>query len=53
MDVVAFRGRVEDHIRDRELIPRGGDVVCLVSGGPDSTCLWHTLRGESMKSIKS
>jgi tRNA(Ile)-lysidine synthase len=44
MDVVAFRGRVEDHIRDRELIPHGGDVVCLVSGGPDSTCLWHTLR---------
>jgi tRNA(Ile)-lysidine synthase len=25
------------------LIPPGGDVVCLVSGGPDSTCLWHVL----------
>lgn len=44
MDVEAFRSRVEDHIRERELIPRGGDVVCLVSGGPDSTCLWHSLR---------
>jgi tRNA(Ile)-lysidine synthase len=44
MDVDAFRSRVEEHIRDRELIPAGGDVVCLVSGGPDSTCLWHVLR---------
>ncbi len=37
--------RVEDWIRRGELIPPGGDVVCLVSGGPDSTCLWHVLRG--------
>jgi tRNA(Ile)-lysidine synthase len=44
MDVVAFRKRVEDHIRDRELISPGGEVVCLVSGGADSTCLWHALR---------
>ena len=44
MDVDVFRSRVEEHIRDRELIPAGGDVVCLVSGGPDSTCLWHVLR---------
>jgi tRNA(Ile)-lysidine synthase len=35
---------VEDDIRARELIPPGGEVTCLVSGGPDSTCLWHTLR---------
>jgi tRNA(Ile)-lysidine synthase len=44
MDVVAFRQRVENHIRDRELIPPAGEVVCLVSGGADSSCLWHALR---------
>jgi tRNA(Ile)-lysidine synthase len=37
-------GRVEAFIRRHELIPPGGEVVCLVSGGPDSTCLWHVLR---------
>ena len=36
--------RVEAHIRARELVPRGGEVTCLVSGGADSTCLWHVLR---------
>ena len=36
--------RVEEHIRQHELIPPGGAVCCLVSGGPDSTCLWHVLR---------
>lgn len=36
--------RVEARIRVHDLIPPGGDVVCLVSGGPDSTCLWHALR---------
>ena len=41
MDIVA---RVEEHIRGHELIPPGGDVVAFVSGGPDSTCLWHVLR---------
>jgi tRNA(Ile)-lysidine synthase len=35
--------RVEAWIRRHELIPPGGDVLCLVSGGPDSTCLWHVL----------
>jgi tRNA(Ile)-lysidine synthase len=35
--------RVEAFIRDRNLIPPGGDIVCLVSGGADSTCLWHVL----------
>ena len=37
--------RVEAFIRDESLIPTGGEVTVLVSGGPDSTCLWHVLRG--------
>ena len=36
--------RVEEDIREHELIPPGGEVTCLVSGGADSTCLWHVLR---------
>jgi tRNA(Ile)-lysidine synthetase-like protein len=35
--------RVERFIREHDLIPRGGEVCCLVSGGADSTCLWHVL----------
>ena len=35
--------RIEAHIRRHELIPPGGDVHCLVSGGADSTCLHHAL----------
>jgi tRNA(Ile)-lysidine synthase len=35
--------RVERFIREHELILPGGDVCCLVSGGADSTCLWHVL----------
>ncbi len=35
--------RVETFIRRHELIEPGGEVVCLVSGGADSTCLWHAL----------
>src|SRR5262249_27498676 len=36
--------RVESLIRRLDLIPPGGAVTCLVSGGADSTCLWHVLR---------
>jgi tRNA(Ile)-lysidine synthase len=36
--------RVETFIRARGLIETGGAVTCLVSGGADSTCLWHVLR---------
>src|SRR5919197_3924595 len=36
--------RVEAWIRGHDLIQRCDDVVCLVSGGADSTCLWHVLR---------
>ena len=43
MDTATLRARVEEHIRTHELIEPGGAVCCLVSGGPDSTCLWHVL----------
>jgi tRNA(Ile)-lysidine synthetase-like protein len=39
-----LRERVERFVREHDLIPPGGDVTCLVSGGADSTCLWHVLR---------
>jgi tRNA(Ile)-lysidine synthase len=35
--------RVESFIREQGLIEPGGEVTCLVSGGADSTCLWHAL----------
>lgn len=44
MDPRALKTRVEEFIRRHDLIPSGGDVTCLVSGGADSTCLWHLLR---------
>ena len=40
----ALADRVESTIRRHDLVPAGGDVTCLVSGGADSTCLWHVLR---------
>jgi tRNA(Ile)-lysidine synthetase-like protein len=43
MEPRAFRKAVEADIRRYELIPPGGEVTCLVSGGADSTCLWHVL----------
>jgi tRNA(Ile)-lysidine synthetase-like protein len=45
MPNATVRERVDAFIRDEGLIPPGGDVTVLVSGGPDSTCLWHVLRG--------
>jgi tRNA(Ile)-lysidine synthase len=41
----ALSERVEATIRRHELIPPRGEVTCLVSGGADSTCLWHVLGG--------
>src|SRR5512133_4237212 len=38
-----LRARVEQHIREHDLIAPRGEVVALVSGGADSTCLWHAL----------
>ena len=43
MDAVALRARIEEHVRAHELIEPGGEVCCFVSGGADSTCLWHAL----------
>lgn len=40
MDLLA---RVEGFIRSHDLIEPRGEVTCLVSGGADSTCLWHAL----------
>src|SRR5580765_3763841 len=41
---MAVAERVEGQIRTLELIPPGGAVTVLASGGADSTCLWHLLR---------
>src|SRR6188472_1665805 len=35
--------RVDAFIRERDLLEPGAEVTCLVSGGADSTCLWHAL----------
>ena len=35
--------RIDSHVRRHGLIEPGGDVLCLVSGGADSTCLYHAL----------
>jgi tRNA(Ile)-lysidine synthase len=43
VESAALRARVEEHVRRHGLVPANGEVVCLVSGGPDSTCLWHAL----------
>jgi tRNA(Ile)-lysidine synthase len=43
MNPADLRSRVQAHIRRLELIPSGGDVIVLVSGGADSTCAWHVL----------
>ena len=43
MDTAALRARIGEHVRRHELIEPGGAVTCLVSGGADSTCLWHAL----------
>lgn len=39
-----LRSSVESWIRRHDLIAPGGEVTCLVSGGPDSTCLFHVLK---------
>jgi tRNA(Ile)-lysidine synthetase-like protein len=44
VDSADLRERIERFIREHDLIPHGGSVTVLVSGGPDSTCAWHALR---------
>jgi tRNA(Ile)-lysidine synthase len=44
VETAALRDRIEEHIRRHGLIEPGAAVACLVSGGADSTCLWHALR---------
>ena len=39
-----FRNAVEQDILEQALIAPRAQVTCLVSGGADSTCLWHVLR---------
>ena len=41
MDLLA---RIETHVSSHGLIEPGGEVLCFVSGGADSTCLLLTLR---------
>ncbi len=43
MDLDAFRAEVGRFVRERGLIDAGSEVTALVSGGADSTCLWHVL----------
>jgi tRNA(Ile)-lysidine synthase len=45
VETAALRARIEEHVRRHDLVPPGGEVTCLVSGGADSTCLWHALSG--------
>jgi tRNA(Ile)-lysidine synthetase-like protein len=42
-DDLSVLARIEEHIRRYDLIEPGGAVLCLVSGGADSTCLYHAL----------
>jgi tRNA(Ile)-lysidine synthase len=44
METAVLRARIEEQVRRHQLIAPGAEVCCLVSGGPDSTCLWHSLR---------
>src|SRR5438093_1911144 len=44
MERADLLSRVQEHIRRLGLMPPGGEVTVLVSGGADSTCAWHLLR---------
>ncbi|MCY4085457.1 MAG: tRNA lysidine(34) synthetase TilS [Actinomycetia bacterium] len=43
METATLRERVHAHIEEHRLIEPDAEIVCLVSGGADSTCLWHVL----------
>jgi tRNA(Ile)-lysidine synthetase-like protein len=44
MESAALRSRVAAFIHRHQLISPDGEVTCFVSGGADSTCLWHVLK---------
>jgi tRNA(Ile)-lysidine synthetase-like protein len=44
VDPAEIRERVERQIREHGLIDPGAEVTAMVSGGADSSCLWHVLR---------
>jgi tRNA(Ile)-lysidine synthase len=39
-----MKDRVAAHIAQHELLAPGAEVLCFVSGGADSTCLFHVLK---------
>ena len=41
--MTAMLERIQATIREHDLLSPGAAVTCLVSGGADSTCLWHAL----------
>jgi len=43
IEPAALRARIAEHVGRQDLITPGGEVLALVSGGADSTCLWHAL----------
>jgi tRNA(Ile)-lysidine synthase len=43
VEPAALRARIAEHVGRHDLIAPGGEVLALVSGGADSTCLWHAL----------
>ena len=43
IEPAALRARIAEHVERHDLIAPGGEVLALVSGGADSTCLWHAL----------
>jgi len=43
VDPRELRTHVEAFVRRHALIEPGGELTVLVSGGADSTCLWHAL----------
>jgi tRNA(Ile)-lysidine synthase len=44
VEIQDVQRRVERFIREHALLPERGEVTALVSGGADSTALWHILR---------
>ena len=43
MSAAELTVRIEAHVRRHALVEPGGEILCLVSGGADSTCLYHVL----------